>query len=143
MVARHDHAAGLWTPPLNAPAPRDLCTDCGVSRMSDPKRCGQACQFIKPDYPAMELKIHGRRRDPSRADEAFFGPYRRMLQAAMKEPRDGAQWTGITTTIGQRLLETGAVDAVLNMTADPHDKWKRVPVLVTNPEDMARCRGMR
>ncbi|WP_031336028.1 Coenzyme F420 hydrogenase/dehydrogenase, beta subunit C-terminal domain [Rhodopseudomonas sp. B29] len=143
MVARHDHAAGLWTPPLNAPAPRDLCTDCGVSRMSDPKRCGQACQFIKPDYPAMELKIHGRRRDPSRADEAFFGPYRRMLQAAMKEPRDGAQWTGITTTIGQRLLETGAVDAVLTMTADPHDKWKPVPVLVTKPEDMARCRGMR
>jgi hypothetical protein len=32
-------------------APRDLCTDCGISRSNDPGRCGRACQFIKPDYP--------------------------------------------------------------------------------------------
>ncbi|MCG6205162.1 Coenzyme F420 hydrogenase/dehydrogenase, beta subunit C-terminal domain [Rhodopseudomonas sp. HC1] len=135
--------APLVTPPLNAPARRDLCTDCGVSRMSDPKQCGQACQFIKPNYPAMELQVHGRTRDSAKPDEAFFGPYRRMLQAAMKQPREGAQWTGITTRIGERLLETGAVDAVLTMAADPDDKWKPRPVLVTRAEDMAQCRGMR
>lgn len=27
-------------------APRDLCTDCGISRSSDPERCGRACQFL-------------------------------------------------------------------------------------------------
>jgi coenzyme F420 hydrogenase subunit beta len=143
MVVGHEPAAPLWTPQLNEPAARELCTDCGVSRMSDPKQCGQACQFIKPDYPAMELQVQGRNRDPSRGDEAFFGVYRRMLQAAMKQPRDGAQWTGITTRIGERLLETGAVDAVLTMAQDPADKWKPRPVLVTRPEDMAQCRGMR
>jgi coenzyme F420 hydrogenase subunit beta len=143
MVEPIDATRPLWTPALNDPAPRELCTDCGVSRMSDPKQCGQACQFIKPDYPAMELQVHGRNRDPSRPDEVFFGPHRRMLQAAMKDPRDGAQWTGITTTIGERLLATGAVDAVLTMAPDPADKWKPMPVLVTRPEDMAQCRGMR
>jgi coenzyme F420 hydrogenase subunit beta len=66
-----------------------------------------------------------------------------MVQAAMKTPRDNAQWTGITTRLGERLLETGAVDAVLTMTQDPLDKWKPVPVLVTKPEGMAQCRGMR
>ena len=111
--------------------------------MSDPKQCGQACQFIKPNYPAMELQVHGRNRDPSKPDEVFFGPFRRMLQAAMKQPRDDAQWTGITTRIGERLLETGAVDAVLTMAQDPDDKWKPMPVLVTKPEGMAQCRGMR
>ncbi len=124
MLDRTNPNSPLWTPPLAEPAPRELCTDCGVSRMSDPKQCGQACQFIKPDYPAMERQVHGRTRDPSRPDEQFFGPFRRMLRAAMKAPREGAQWTGITTSLAQRLLETGTVEAVLTMAADPSDKWQ-------------------
>jgi coenzyme F420 hydrogenase subunit beta len=133
----------VWAPPLRDAAPRGLCTDCGVSRTEDPKRCGHACQFIKPDYPAMETRVHGRTRDPARTDEIFFGPFRRMLRAAMASPLPGAQWTGITTRIAQRLLETGAVDAVLTMAADANDKWKPVPVLVTDPAGMVQCRGMR
>ncbi len=125
------------------PVDRDLCTDCGISRSAQPKRCGQACQFIKPDYPALEQRVHGRARDPGRPDEIFFGPFRRMLRAAMATPHPGAQWTGITTRIGERLLETGAVDAVLAMTATPGDTWRPKPVLVTRAEDIAACRGMR
>ena len=68
----------IWAPPLAPAAPRGLCTDCGVSRSSTPQACGTACQFIKPDYPAMEAKVHGRTRDPARPDEAFFGPYQAM-----------------------------------------------------------------
>ena len=60
-----------------------LCTDCGISRTADPKRCGAACQFIKPDYPALEARVHGRARDPARPDEIFFGPFRRMLRASL------------------------------------------------------------
>ena len=44
-----------WLAAAFAPAPhRELCTDCGISRSSDPKRCGHACQFIKPEYEALE-----------------------------------------------------------------------------------------
>lgn len=130
--------------PLVSPAaPRDLCTDCGISRTSDAKRCGRACQFIKPDYPSLETRVHGRARDPARTDEVFFGPFRRMLRAALVPPTAGAQWTGIATRLAERLLETGAVDAVLTMAPDPADQWRPVPVLVTKPEGMAQCRGMR
>jgi coenzyme F420 hydrogenase subunit beta len=132
-----------WAPPVAPAAPRDLCTDCGVSRTSAAKRCGQACQFIKPDYASMEARVHGRARSPDRPDELHFGPFRRMLRAAMREPRAGAQWTGIVTRIGERLLETGAVDAVLTMAPDPDDAWRPVPVIVTAAEGMAKCRGMR
>jgi coenzyme F420 hydrogenase subunit beta len=125
-----------------APA-RDLCTDCGISRSAEPKRCGRACQFIKPDYPRLEGQVHGRARDASQPDELHFGPHRRMVRAALNQPSDGAQWTGITTRIAERLLETGAVDAVLTMAPDPDDSWKPVPVLITNAADMAGCRGMR
>ena len=142
MVDRKDPSS-IITLPIGPAAPRELCTDCGISRSSDPRQCGQACQFIKPNYPALERQVHGRVRDPDRADEMFFGPFRRMLRASMLRPREGAQWTGIATRLGERLLETGAVDAVLTMAPDPDDRWKPVPVLITTAEGMAQCRGMR
>jgi coenzyme F420 hydrogenase subunit beta len=122
---------------------RRLCTDCGVSRSSDPSRCGKACQFIEPDYERLETRVHGRMRDPSKPDEAFFGPHRLMLRASLRSPSPGAQWTGITTRIAERLLENGAVDAVLTMAPDPEDRWRPVPVLIRKAEDLAQCRGMR
>jgi coenzyme F420 hydrogenase subunit beta len=129
---------------INGPAPhRDLCTDCGVSRSSQPNRCGRACQFIHPRYDALETQVHGRTRDTGKVDELHFGPHRRMLRAALQPALDGAQWTGITTRIAERLLETGAVDAVLAMAPDPSDRWRPMPVIVTKAKDMAQCRGMR
>ncbi|GJE53923.1 MULTISPECIES: Coenzyme F420 hydrogenase/dehydrogenase, beta subunit C-terminal domain [Methylobacterium] len=136
-------APPVWAPAVADAAPRDLCTDCGVSRMDDARRCGRACQFIKPDYAALETRVHGRARDPERTDERFFGPFRRMLRASLVRPIDGAQWTGIATRLAERLLETGAVDAVLAMAPDPDDRWRPMPVLVTKAEGMASCRGMR
>ncbi|WP_043344188.1 Coenzyme F420 hydrogenase/dehydrogenase, beta subunit C-terminal domain [Belnapia moabensis] len=135
--------AALHRSPLRPAVPRSLCTDCGISRSADPGACGRACQFIRPDYAKLEARVHGRSRDPARPDELHFGPFRRMLRAALVPPRPGAQWTGITTRIAERLLETGAVDAVLTMAPDPEDRWRPVPVLVTRPEDLAGCRGMR
>jgi coenzyme F420 hydrogenase subunit beta len=134
---------GPWTPPLAEPAPRALCTDCGLSRTTHAKACGRACQFLRPDYAALEARVHGRARDPARPDEVHFGPFRRMLRAGLTAPREGAQWTGIASRLGERLLETGAVTAVLAMAADPADRWKPVPVLVTDARDMAACRGMK
>jgi coenzyme F420 hydrogenase subunit beta len=138
-----DFASGIWAPALANAVPRDLCTDCGISRTVEAKRCGTACQFIKPDYAALETKVHGRARDSGRVDEIYFGPFRRMVRARLATPLAGAQWTGITTRLGERLLETGAVDAILTLAADPEDRWRGVPVLVTKPEGMAAARGMR
>ena len=122
---------------------RSLCTDCGISRTENPKRCGEACQFIKPNYPALETQVHGRARDLGRPDELHFGPFIKMLRAGLKNPSTGAQWTGITTRIGERLLETGAVDAILTITEDPQDRWKPLPIIIDKASDMAKCRGMR
>jgi coenzyme F420 hydrogenase subunit beta len=128
--------------PSSAPY-RSLCTDCGISRTSNPKRCGEACQFIKPNYPELETQVHGRSRDFSRPDELHFGPFIKMMRAGLKKPSVGAQWTGITTRIGERLLETSAVDAILTMTEDPQDRWKPLPIIIDKASDMVKCRGMR
>jgi coenzyme F420 hydrogenase subunit beta len=66
-----------------------------------------------------------------------------MRRARLVPAREGAQWTGITTRIGERLLELGFVDAVLATASDPEDRWAPRPVLVTEPEGMAACRGMK
>jgi coenzyme F420 hydrogenase subunit beta len=134
---------GLWAPPMAEALPRDLCTDCGISRTAEPKRCGTVCQFIKPDYVALETKVHGRARDVKRPDELHFGPFRQMVRAKLARPLPGAQWTGITSRLGERLLESGAVDAVLTMAPAADDRWRPVPVIVTKAEGMAQVRGMR
>ncbi|MEX0368590.1 MAG: Coenzyme F420 hydrogenase/dehydrogenase, beta subunit C-terminal domain [Ruegeria sp.] len=109
--------------------------------MQDPGACGAACQFIKPDYPAMERSVHGRSRGDG--DELFFGPFQGMHRARLRAPAKGAQWTGITTALAAELLRQGKVDAVLTMVPDAADRWKPQPALITNPDEMARTRGMR
>jgi len=142
QAARSDSARRLGAL-LAYAVPRGLCTDCGLSRTAQPGLCGTAYQFIAPDYPRLETWVHGRPRDPARPGELHFGPFRRMLRASLRQPSKGAQRTGITTRIAERLLGTGAVDAVLTMAPDPADKWRPVPVLVTEAAGIAECHGMR
>jgi coenzyme F420 hydrogenase subunit beta len=136
-------ATAPYTPPLRSAEPRGLCTDCGVSRMADAKACGRACQFIQPGYTGFEIRLHGRARDDQQADETHFGVFRRMIRASLSPAKAGAQWTGIATTLGERLLSAGKVDAVLAVAPDQEDRWKPRPVIVTRAEDMSQCRGMR
>ena len=141
----HDARSGApvdsW--PLREPAHRDLCTDCGLSRTALARRCGQACQFIAPEYERLERATHGRTRDPQRPDELHFGPFIEMVRARRAAPADGAQWTGITTRVAERLLETGCVDGVIATAARDDDRWAPRPVLVRRAADMAQCRGMK
>jgi coenzyme F420 hydrogenase subunit beta len=135
-------AGGLMVPEIGGAPRPGLCTDCGISRLGDGRACGRACQFIAPDYPALERAVHGRVA-ASEGDEGFFGVSLAMHRARLEPRAEGAQWTGLTTALAEELLRSGAVDAVLATAADPEDRWKPMPVIVTDPRDMARCRGMR
>lgn len=128
-------------PQMRDPVPRTLCTDCGVSRMKDPAACGSACQFIAPDYPRLERATHGRAR--GNGDETFFGPFQTMYRARMAQPKTGAQWTGISTSLAADLIERAKVDAVLTVMPHEDDFWRPKPVLITDPADLAKARGMR
>lgn len=134
---------GVEAPELAEPRERALCTDCGISRSSDPGRCGRACQFINGRYRELERQVHGRSREEERPDELHFGPYLEMVRARLEPPRPGSQWTGVVTTVMARLLEEGRVDAVLATASAEDDRWEPVPVIVTEPEGMAACRGMK
>ncbi|MBS0123203.1 Coenzyme F420 hydrogenase/dehydrogenase, beta subunit C-terminal domain [Thetidibacter halocola] len=132
---------GLTVPEIGGAPRSGLCTDCGISRTGDGRACGRACQFIAPDYPALERSVHGR--VAGKGDEAFFGVAQVMFRARLVPAAEGAQWTGLTTALAAELLRARAVDAVLATAPDPLDRWKPMPVIVTEAADMARCRGMR
>lgn len=102
------------------------------------RRCGTACQFNVPDYPAQEAAVHG-----GPAQDPHFGHHLAMHRAAMTVPAEGAQWTGITTSLGAALLGAGTVTAILTLAPAPDDPFRPVPVIVTDPKDMAAVRGMR
>ncbi len=110
--------------------------------MGDGKACGKACQFIAPDYDALEQRVHGRNAT-GQGDEAYFGVTHAMHRARLDRPLDGAQWTGVTTALAAALLSSGAVTAVLSVAPDPFDRWKPVPVIVTDPAALESVRGMR
>jgi coenzyme F420 hydrogenase subunit beta len=139
-----DHVPpGLSVPVITGAARPGLCTDCGISRMGDGRACGRACQFIQPDYETAEHRVHGRVADAGLGEEAFFGVTLAMQRLRLTPPAPGAQWSGITTALAAALLERGKVDAVLAVRAHPDDRWRPEPVIVTDPADLAQCRGMR
>jgi coenzyme F420 hydrogenase subunit beta len=133
---------GLTVPTLPGGPRTGLCTDCGVSRLGDGKACGRACQFIRPDYPGLEARVHGRVAAGT-GDEAFFGVTLAMHRARLVPAAAGAQWTGLTTALAAQALRSGAVDAVLCVVPDPADRWRPRPAIITDPAAMAAARGMR
>jgi len=119
---------------------KDLCSDCGLCDTRWVAYVRQACAFLEQRFEAMEIAAHGRSRDLDREDELYFGVQQRMLTARMRQPIEGAQWTGIVSQIGVRALETGLVDAVLCVGQSPEDRFTPLPRLARTPQEVLEAR---
>lgn len=51
------------------------------------------------------------------------------MYARKINPIQGAQWTGIVTTIAMEMLKSGMVEAVVCVQSDPDDRLSPIPVL--------------
>ena len=119
---------------------KDLCSQCGLCDSRWVAYVRQACAFLNQQFEAMEERVHGRSRDLNNEDELYFGVSQRMLSARLRQPIEGAQWTGIVSRIGVRALETGLVDAVLCVGQSPDDRVTPVPVLARTPGEVLAAR---
>jgi coenzyme F420-reducing hydrogenase beta subunit len=119
---------------------KDLCSQCGLCDSRWVAYVRQACAFLNQQFEAMEERVHGRSRDLNNEDELYFGVSQRMLSARLRQPIEGAQWTGIVSRLGVRALETGLVDAVLCVGQSPDDRFTPVPVLARTPEEVLAAR---
>ena len=137
-IAPHERAKPLAKGSIY-PA-KDLCSQCGLCDSRWVAYVRQACAFLNQQFEAMEERVHGRSRDLNNEDELYFGVSQRMLSARLRQPIEGAQWTGIVSRIGVRALETGLVDAVLCVGQSPDDRFTPVPVLARTPEEVLAAR---
>lgn len=62
-------------------------------------------------------------------DDLHFGVHQDMMYAMATPPVPGAQWTGIVTQIACQMLESGAVEAVVCVQSDEHDRFTPKPVI--------------
>ncbi|WP_396103842.1 Coenzyme F420 hydrogenase/dehydrogenase, beta subunit C-terminal domain [Cyanobium sp. Lug-B] len=137
-MAPHDRARPLAK---GSPKPaKDLCSDCGLCDSRWVAYVRRACAFLEQRFEAMEEQVHGRSRRLDDEDELYFGVHQRMVTARLRQPIEGAQWTGIVSRIGVRALETGLVDAVLCVQQSPDDRFTPVPVLARTPQEVLAAR---
>ena len=119
---------------------KDLCSHCGLCDSRWVAYVREACPFLHQRFDAMESAAHGRSRRLEDEDELYFGVQQRMLSARLRQPIEGAQWTGIVSRLGVRALETGLVDAVLCVGQSPDDRFTPVPTLARTAAEVLAAR---
>ena len=116
-----------------------LCSDCGFCDSSLKLLMSQTCTFVRNQTRGIEQRLHGRSRQGG--EEGRFGIYRAMYAARMARPNPHAQWTGMVTALGARLLEQDKVDAVITTAAAPGTRFKAQPILARTPQEVLATAG--
>ncbi len=116
-----------------------ICSDCGLCLSSYRPLMPETCAFVKNQTREIEQRLHGRNRKSG--DELLFGVYRGMYATRLRQPRPGAQWSGMITTLGARLLELGLVEGVITTRAAPGTRYAPLPFLACTPEEVLASAG--
>lgn len=125
---------------------KENCSQCGLCDTYYIAHVKSSCAFLGTGMSKVELlepKVHGRGRNQDSLEDLHFGVHEEMLYAKRIEPIDGAQWTGIVTTIAMEMLRLDMVDAVICVQSDPEDRFTPKPVLATTPEEVLAARGVK
>lgn len=146
---------------------KEHCSKCGLCETTFVSHVTDACAFLGNGMARidnLEAAVHGRKRNAKDlvwsdsssnnngvandvSDEGRFGVMTRPIQLA-KGGVDGAQWTGVVTSIALSMLESGMVDAVVcianNSDNDDDDSWSDPkPILARTVEDVLKGRGVK
>ena len=154
------HGAGPRAPSLERVRRGDLCAGCGACaaiaggavemRMAPPgflrpvetgpvpREADRAIAAVCPGL-VHEVRAGGR------TDHPLWGPYLEMRTGHAADPalRHRASSGGALSAVLAHLLETGAVEGVLQVGADPDDPVGNAAVLSRTPEEVAHAAGSR
>ncbi|KAK2993352.1 hypothetical protein RJ640_007619, partial [Escallonia rubra] len=133
-------------PPGGTYPAKDHCSQCGLCDTYYVAHVKNACAFLGDGMSrieGLEPVVHGRGRKGESLDEAYLGVYEEVLYARKTKPVEGAQWTGIVTTIAIEMLKSGMVEAVICVQSDPEDRLAPRPVLARTPEEVLAARGVK
>ena len=128
------HAKSKPLAPGSRRPAKELCSECGLCDTSYVHYVKEACAFLNQQFDKLETLVHGRSRQLENPDELYFGVHQDMMQARKNDPLEGAQWTGIVSTIAIEMLESGKVEGVVCVQNSPDDRFTPVPVIATTRE---------
>jgi coenzyme F420 hydrogenase subunit beta len=132
--AQHQKAKAL-KPGSRRPA-KALCSECGLCDTYYIHYVKEACAFLNEQIADLEAQVHGRRRDLDSQDDWYFGVRQDMMAARKKQPIEGAQWTGIVSTIACEMLQRGVVEGVVCVQNTEDDRFQPMPILARTPEEV-------
>ncbi|KAG4907108.1 hypothetical protein JHK86_055592 [Glycine max] len=133
-------------PPGGTYPAKDHCSRCGLCDTYYIAHVKNACAFLgdgMSNIERLEPVVHGRGRKTDNMDETYLGVYEELLYARKLQPAEGAQWTGIVTTIAIEMLKSGMVEAVICVQSDPDDKFSPRLVLARTPEEVLAAKGVK
>lgn len=124
-----------------APRPaKELCSECGLCDTFYIHYVKEACAFLNQQFPQLEQQAHGRSRDLDSSDDRYFGVHQRMMAARKQQPIEGAQWTGIVSTIAIEMLTQGKVEGVVCVQNTKDDRFQPMPIVARTPEEILAAR---
>lgn len=133
-VSPHKKAKAL-KPGSRRPA-KELCSECGLCDTYYVHYVKEACAFLNQQITELETAAHGRSRDLDNEDDWYFGVSQEMMAARKKQPIEGAQWTGIVSTIACEMLERKLVEGVVCVQNTAEDRFQPMPVIARTPEEV-------
>ena len=138
QIPAHEKAKGL--PRGKVRPAKDLCSDCGLCDTKFIYYVKEACAFINQQFDRLENLVHGRQRDLDDEQELYFGVHQKMVAARKKQPIEGAQWTGIISSLACKMLDAGWVEGVVCVQNTPEDRFQPSPLIATTKEDILAAR---
>ena len=119
---------------------KELCSECGLCDTYYVHYVKDACAFINQQIAELETQTHTRSRNLDDADELYFGVNQGMMAARKTEPIEGAQWTGIVSSIAIEMLNKGLVEGVVCVQNTKEDHFQPMPIIARTPEDILKAR---
>ena len=135
---KHRKAKGLK--PGSLPPAKELCSECGLCDTYYIHYVKEACAFLNQQFPQLEEETHGRSRNLNHPHDVYFGVHRQMIAARKQQPIEGAQWTGIVSTIACEMLRQGKVEGVVCVQNTKEDRFQPMPVIARTPEEVLAAR---
>lgn len=133
-IAPHTKAKAL-KPGSRRPA-KELCSECGLCDTYYVHYVKEACAFLNQQIAALEITTHGKSRNLDDENDWYFGVHQEMIAARKKQPIEGAQWTGIVSTIACEMLNQGLVEGVVCVRNTPEDRFQPMPIIARTPEEI-------
>ncbi|MBD2464543.1 Coenzyme F420 hydrogenase/dehydrogenase, beta subunit C-terminal domain [Oscillatoria sp. FACHB-1407] len=119
---------------------KELCSECGLCDTYYIHYVKEACAFLNQQVADLEEQTHGRSRDLRNPEDLYFGVNQTMMAARRIEPIDGAQWTGIVSSIAIEMLNRGLVEGVVCVQNTKEDRFQPMPVIARTPEEILAAR---